>query len=151
MRTKTTIALALVAAFVVAMGCAGRKDVTAMDKSDQAFIDLRNQVRLVITDTDRQARIVELISALQADIEQLGVSYSGRQTRIRELNANYDATREDFVALIEERNREVAEARLRVSRQYETLSEYTTPAEREQLNKYRSKAISAALSAMRSI
>lgn len=151
MRIRTTIGLGLVTALVIVVGCAGRNEVTATDKSDQAFIELRNQVRLVITDTDRQAKIVELISALQADINQLGVSYSGRQTRIRELNANYDATRTDFVAFIDERNREIAAARLRVTQQYRTLSECTTPAERELLNNYRSKAISAAISAMRAI
>jgi len=139
------------AAIAIAAGCSGTQEVTPMDEADQAFIDLRDQIRLVITDTDRQMKVVELASALESDLNELGVTVLERQRRLQELNANYDATRADFEALLAETKLEVRTKRESVTEQYESLVEYTTPEEREALDKYRSKAISQAIKAMRSI
>lgn len=151
MGARTLIWLVMSAAIAIATGCSGTQEVTPMDEADQAFIDLRDQIRLLITDANRQSKVVELVSALESDLNNLGGRVSERQRQIQELNANYDATRAEFEALLAETNLEIRANRESVTARYESLVEYTTPEEREALEKYRSKAISQAIKAMRSI
>jgi len=146
---KTSIWLTI--SIAIAAGCSGTQEVTPMDEAEQAFIDLRAQIRLVITNSDRQMKVMELVSALESDLNKLGDAVTKRQRRIRELNASYDTKRADFEAFLAESKLEIGAKRESVTDRYGSLVEHTLPEEREALDKYRSKAIKQAIKAMRSI
>ena len=134
-----------VAAFLMLLtylitGCGGTPP-DAKEIERQAFDDLREEVRLVIDDSAREAAVVAIVDQLEVDFATVRQLAEERRARLRDLNSNYDATREQFEALLAEfrQRREDDHARFRETRH--ALREATSPEEWDRLKKVSTKAM----------
>jgi len=136
---------------IMVAACAGKDAVTPVDVEAQAFEDLRSEIRNVVADSSREAEAIRLVDVLQKDIERLRNSIAARTSRLRELNADYDTPRADFEDFLASIESEVRENRQHVTEAHQALLAVTTSEERSQIDKYRTKAINAAIKSIQSI
>jgi thiamine biosynthesis lipoprotein ApbE len=141
----------LAAAAVVFAGCGGKDAVAPADVEKQAFEDLRSEIRDVVADSSREAEAIRLVDVLQKDMERLRNSIAARSSRLRELNADYDTTRADFDDFLASIESEVRENRQHVTEAHQALLAATTSEERSRIDKFRTKAINAAINSIQSI
>jgi hypothetical protein len=138
--------LLLGAILSILASCGGKDAVAPVDVEKQAFEDLRTEVREVIDDPTREAEVLTLVDALSAELNTLRKRISERNTRVRQLNANYDASRADFEALFDRIYVEIRSDQQRVTETHRTLLATTTPEEWALISKARTKAMYAAIS-----
>jgi len=144
--------LLIIIALACAMSaCAGKKDVAPIDVERQAFDDLRAEIREVIDDPEREAQAISLTDELIADFDKLREKVSERRSRLRELNLNYDTTREEFEAFFDEVEADIQANRKRVIETERALLAAITPEERALLNKAQTSAMKAATRTIQSI
>lgn len=136
---KIIIAFAIIAC--VPVGCAGKSDVSRVDIQKQAFDDLRSEIRAVIGDPDRESEAIELLDSLEGELTALHDKLLARQTRARQLNANYDTTRAEFDAFFEQANVEIRLHRQRAGDNHRAILELTTPEEWSQISAARTRAM----------
>ena len=127
---------------VLSLAACGGKDVlSAQDQQSQAFADLREAVTEAIPDEQRQAVVLQHVDQLQQDFGTLIDAVSVRRTELRHLNADYDATREQFREFIDRYDARIAAARVTVTARHVALVNATTPDEWESLRKADTKAM----------
>jgi len=131
--------------------CAGKKDVAPIHVERQAFDDLRTEIREIIDDPEREAQAISLLDELIADFERLREKVSERRSRLRELNANYDTTREEFEAFVDEVEADIHKNRKNIIETERALFAAITPEERALLNKAETSAMKAAVRTIQSI
>ena len=136
--------------FILVAGCGGTPP-DPVDLEQQAFDDLRGEVRLVVEDGGRETAVLAIVDELQADFVRLRELAEGRRQGLRELNADYDATRAQFEVLLAEfsEQRQASHARFKATR--EALRESTTPEEWSELEKASTKAMTALATRLGSI
>lgn len=137
-------------ALLLIAGCGGTPpDPVELER--QAFDDLRDEVRLVVQDSGRETAVLGIVDELQADFIRLRELAEGRRQGLRELNADYDATRAQFETLLSEfsQQREFSHARFQATRA--ELKESTTPEEWSELEKASTKAMAALATRLGSI
>ena len=144
--------LLMIVALACAMSaCAGRKDVAPIDVERQAFDDLRTEIREIIDDPAREAQAISLTDELIADFYRLREKVSERRRRLRDLNRNYDATREEFEAFFDEVEADIQANRKQVIETERALLAAMTPEERALLGKAQTKAMKVAIRTIQSI
>ena len=126
-------------------GCAGKDDVSPIDVERQAFEDLRSEIREVIDDPARESEALALVDSLVDDLANLREKISARRKQVRQLNADYDTTRNDFEAFFEQVDGEIRSNKRQVSEKHRALMSVTTPDERSALSKAQTKAMQAAI------
>lgn len=126
-------------------GCAGQDDVSPGDVEKQAFEDLRSEIREVIDDPARESDALALVDSLVGDLASLREKISARRIRVRQLNADYDTTRNDFEAFFDKVDSDIRSNKRRVLEKHRALTSVTTPDERSTLSKVRTKVMSAAI------
>ena len=84
------------------LAACGGTPPTTEELEKQAFDDLRDEVRQVIEDTGRETAVVGIVDELQVAFTELREIAETRRERIRALNADYDATREQFLQLTDD-------------------------------------------------
>jgi len=131
--------------------CAGKDNVSPVDVETQAFEDLRVEIREAVVDPANEAEAIRLVGVLQDDFEALRSSIAERSRRLKELNADYDTPRSEFEAFLTDAEAEMRGSRQRTSETHHALLRAMTAEERSQIDKVRSKAISAAIRSMQSI
>lgn len=133
----------LLACCLIIMSLAGcAKDKTSdADKEKQAFDDLRAEVRLVVSDADRQSQAIKLVDELQVDLSEFRDDLNQRRARFQELNANYDTTREELEAFLSSVDAHLVANRSKVADSHLALFSALTPEERAELNKVHTKAM----------
>ena len=125
--------------------CAGKDDVAPVDVEQQAFQDLRTEIREAITDPAREAEAIKLVGVLEQDLADLRISIATRKNRVRELNADYDTQRAKFNAILAEIEIEVRNNRRRVTETHRALFSLVTAEERSAIAKAHTKAMKAAI------
>ena len=141
----------LLAAAALILTACGKDAIAPADVEEQAFEDLRTEVRQAIDDPVRVAEVLTVVDALSKNLLTLRESVSARNSRARELNADYDAQRADFEVLFEQINAEIRLNQQRVTKSHHTLLEVTTDEEWAQISKSRTKAMNAAISTIKSV
>ena len=131
--------------------CGGKDNVSPVDTESQAFDDLRDEVRAVVEDPAREAQAILLVDTLKHDFRALHSVLEKRSSRTRELNADYDTTRAVFDAHMETALAELRESRRIVTRTQLALRDALSSAEREQIDKAHSKAMTATIKSMQAI
>jgi len=131
--------------------CGGKDNVSPVDTESQAFDDLRDEVRLVVEDPAREAQAILLVDALEHDFLALSSVLKKRSSRTRELNADYDTTRAVFDAHLKSAQAELRKSRRNVTRTQLALRDALSSAEREQIDKAHSKAMTATIKSMQAI
>ena len=147
-RATSTLLCIAVASLVVA--CA-KDDVAPIDVEKQAFEDLRTEIREAITDPDREAETIRLLGVLEEDLATVRTNIAARKIKVRELNANYDAPRADFEAVLAGFEAEVRDHKRRVSETHRALLANVTAEERSAIAKSHTKAMNAAIKTIQSI
>ena len=97
-------ALAVTASLVVAVmaggGCSGKRHDPAIEMKD-SIADLRAAVRRTVADPQRAAAAEKAIDDLEAAERDARASRAAEERDLRELNTDYDATREQFAAVLQ--------------------------------------------------
>ncbi len=132
-------------------GCAGKDDVAPVDVEKQAFEDLRTEIREVIDDPAREAKVIAQVDALVKELDELRERVADRKKRIRQLNADYDTSRAEFEAFFEKVNMEIRSNRQRVGDSHSALRASTTAEEWSQISKARTKAMNSVIRSMQTI
>jgi outer membrane murein-binding lipoprotein Lpp len=126
-------------------GCASKDDVSSADVENQAFEDLRSEIRAVIDDPVREGEAIALVNELSEDLDALREKIAQRSQRVRELNADYDTTRAEFEAFFDQVDREIMSNKRQVSEKHREFLEIMTPDERSAIAKTHTKARAAAI------
>jgi predicted nucleic acid-binding Zn-ribbon protein len=137
-------------AFSIA-GCSGKDAVSPVDVEYQAFDDLRSEIREAIDDSAREAEAIALVDALSDELNALRKTISERKRRSRQLNANYDTSRADFEAFVEQVHQEVKSNHQQVAEQHRALLAIMPPEEWAEISKSHTKAMKAAIKSIQAI
>lgn len=141
----------LILIILAATGCAGKDDVSPIDVERQAFEDLRSEIREVIDDPARESEALALVDSLVDDLASLREKISARRKQVRQLNADYDTTCNDFEAFFQQVDTEIRSNKRQVSQDHRALMSVTTPGERSTLSKAETKAMQAAIRNIQSL
>ena len=147
-KAATTL-LAFVTVSLVA--CGGKEAVAPEDVEREAIDDFRQTIEEVIEDPDREAEIMALVDGLYGDFRNLRESVTKRRTELRRLNADYDATREQFGEFIEVIDAEIKAERKSVTQRRIALVEATTEQEWDALKKAETKTMKTMVGVIQSI
>ena len=138
--------------FLLALsGCAGKDKPSPVDVETAAFEDLRSEVRSVIKDPDRSEKTLAIVDELQLSFSALRDRLKDRRVKIKDLNADYDASKEDVVSFINEIQGEMTSNQKQISMLHRQLAEVTTAEEWSKLAKMKSTAMDAAINSIRAI
>ena len=140
----------LLAIFLVAAGCAGKDKPTPKDVEAQAFNDFRAEIRAVISDTERAGQAIEIADELEASFDALREHLAARSKKTKALNADYDAPKEDYIALFNDIQKDVERNQRHVSELHRKLVEVTTTEEWAGLKKLRNATMEAAITSFQS-
>jgi hypothetical protein len=140
------IIFAVVVAFSLA-GCAGKKQ-SPQDKMQAAFADVRAEIQSVVVDPERAAQADHLIMQLDQTFTDAAKSIKANKDRLRELNADYAASRADMDVELELILSAMSANQQNVLAIRKELTALLTPEEWEAIDKARSKAVSAAVKAL---
>jgi len=143
--------LVIVCILILGAGCGGKTSLTPEEVTAAAFDDLRGAVAAVIEVAERREAAVALVDKLESDYRALRASVLERRTRIRALNADYDASRADFIALTDELEAGVRDARKATSVTQRAFMVSMTPEEWAAINKTNTKTMQAAIAALQAI
>ena len=101
MRHSITSAVFLLVTATILGGCSSAPKDSPVEIQSQSFDALRDTANDVITDPGRTSEVTELITQLEDVILQTQDDRSRHRAKIKALNANYDATEEEFTALLD--------------------------------------------------
>ena len=147
-RSAMLLAIAIVSGITA---CAGKEKASAIDIEQQAFDDLRFEIREIIDDPLREMEALALTNELIEALDQHRARVTERRLRVSALHANYDTTREDFEALFDEIETDIQINRVEVIESERALLAALTPEERKSLEKVQTKAMKAATRSIQSI
>jgi hypothetical protein len=115
----------LLATMLALAGCAGH-DEPPRQKMAQALQEMSREVDRQVADPDRALRLQRTIAGLDGDLAELQGAADTLRVQLRTLNANPDASRADFVQLLDGFDARRARIRDRVlARHFELLAATT--------------------------
>ena len=141
MMIRTARFMAAFSVFALLAACGGSPEATA-DIERQAFDDMRAEVRAIIEDPQREEAVVTLVDRLQGHYENLRATAEARRKALRALNADYDATREQFTEFLDRYNAELAGNHKAFRDSHRALVDATTAEEWSALAKSNTKSMS---------
>lgn len=133
--------LVFIAFSCLLIACAGKEQVNIEEIESRAFEDLRNELREVIVDQARETEAIGLVNSLQNNLQGLRSSIAERRRRLDQLNADYDASREEFEVFLEGIEEEVFENRQRVGSTHIILLSLLSKDELAEIDKAHSSAM----------
>ena len=145
-RVLFPVTVALCVGLVVA--CASTKK-SPEDKQKQAFDDFRAKVADVIDDPDREGQAIALVTELQESFFDVRDANAEAFAEVRKLNADYDAARADIEAALEQIVARVRSEQRHVVDANRQLRTIVTEEEWDAIDKSRSRALMAAVKAIR--
>ena len=149
-RTPLLIFLAFVALSIAACATTDKEVQTPEDIDQEAFNDLRTEVRETIDDSTRQTKVISLVDELQTEFKSMRSSLVEGKSNLRALFADYHASRESFEELIALDDTAMKSQRKRIGESQRLLVQSMTVEEWSALNKSGSKAMSTLLKSLQS-
>jgi hypothetical protein len=131
--------------------CGGKDAVAPESVENEAFEDMRAAIEVVVEDPDRQKEVLSLAQEYHKELIRLREAVQVRRTELRRLNADYDATREQFHEFIEKNDAEIREAREWATNSRKAFVQATTQEEWDALTKADSKAMKKMVGVIRGI
>ena len=150
-RTPLLIFLAVVALSIAACATTDKEVQTPEDIEQEAFNDLRTEVRENIDDSTRQTTVISHVDELQIEFKSMRKSLMEGKSSVRALFADYDASRENFEELIALHDTTIRSQRKQIGESHRVLVESMTIDEWSALNKSGSKAMSTLLESLQSL
>ena len=132
-------------------GCAGKSNVSLVELENQAFDDLRTEVRSAINDEEREVKAISIVEELAEELKSLRRERTERRENSRKLHTNYDTTRAEFDAFLNSSNVEIRLNQQRILKIRGDFVAITTAEEWTQIFDARTKAINAAIESIQSI
>lgn len=139
------------ALLILNVACSSSEPVSREDEQAAAFIDLRSAVRNTVTDEVRRNQVLGKIDALERDVEDLHKLLVRRRAELRELNADYNATREDFVEFTSQMETRIRNGRREAIQRHSELASAMTAEEWASLSKAQTKAMRSISRSLQSI
>jgi hypothetical protein len=139
-RSLWPAALLLLFLLLLLAACSSQP-VSREDEAAAAFADLRSAIQDIVADADRQTEVLGIIDELEQDVDHLRDLLIRRRIELRELNADYDATREDFLEFTSRMEARIQNGRRKAIQQQIELSDTMTEGERASLAKAQTKAM----------
>ena len=130
--------------------CGGKEAVSALDLEEGAFEDLDAEVQAIVKDPAKAAEVQALVEQFHQEFVLLRKTVVNQRMESRTLNANYDATMEDFEAVVTTNQEHMRAARERVTGAHLAIIAATTPEEWSELHKATTKAIDQLSTSLRS-
>ena len=149
--TPLLIFLALVALSIAACATTDKETQTPEDIEQEAFNDLRTEIRETIDDSTRQTTVIGHVDELQLEFKSMRSSLMEGKSSVRALFADYDASRENFEELIALHDTTIRTQRKQIGESHRMLIESMTVDEWSALNKSGSKAMSTLLKSLQSL
>jgi len=144
-RSIITLSVCLVTA-----GCAGKDKPSPAELEAHAFDDLRSEMRVVISDSERRETAIGIANQLEDSFEHLRAHLAERSQKVRALNADYDAPKQDYLDLFSEIQQDTQRNQSHISELHRQLLEVTTAQEWEDLKKLRNAAMEATVASIQS-
>lgn len=148
-KTLKYSACALVFIFIViGAGCAGKDKPSPVDLKAQAFDDLRTEIQEVVSNPERAEQAIAITQELETAFYALREHRVERSKKVKALNSDYDASREDFLELFSQIQMDTKKNQKHFSELHRKLISVTTEDEWTALLKYRNSTIQAAINAI---
>jgi hypothetical protein len=128
-------------------GCSQKSKPSALESAKGAFEELRTAVRSEIKDPDKAAQGTHLVDQLERLVIEANNDRKAHDDKIRSLNANYDATEEEFQAAFREFNARQKNRQDRVLEINQRAKNLTTEEEWKALVKVHEEMLKKALEA----
>ena len=133
------------------VACGGKETLSVQNVEQQAFDDIRAEIRAVIGAPDREANAISLVDQLQQEYVVFRSLVEDRRFESRALNANYDTTREQFENFLSANREQLRAARERTSGAHRELMAVMTRDEWEAVKKINSDAMNSLVQSLRSL
>ena len=147
---KISPVAALIITFMLS-ACSGKEAVAPESVGKAAFDDFRETVIEVIEDPERQATVLLLVEDYESDYANLMSAVKTQRTELRRLNADYDATREQFQSYYDKYMSDIQSARKDATESRTAFVNSTTTEEWDALSKAESKTMKKLVSSIQSL
>ena len=132
----------LVVGLVVLMaGCGGKEPLVAEGVRAQALADLNEAIAEAISDTSRQQQALAAVQVVVNEQRDLARFVAERRSAMVRLNADYDSTREQFLAELKKYDDRIRAQQDAVTSAVRQFAEATTEEEWETLRKINTRAM----------
>ena len=148
--TKVLPLILIFASFLAGAGCAGKEKPSPADLQVQAFEDLRSEIRDVVSDAGRVEQAIAITEELENSFDRLRTHLAERSAKIQEMNADYDAPKEDYINLYKRIQKDIERNQSNISNLHRELVEVTTAEEWVSLKKLRNATMEAAVTSIQS-
>jgi hypothetical protein len=128
--------------------CSRGGELPEAAKQAEAFDDLRTEIRAIVSEPERSAEALRLVGTLEQELLAFQEDIRQRRQRMQALNANYDASRADFDAVIRETSERMRENRTRVSGFRQSLRTTLSDEELEALDRTQTQTIKSVINAL---
>lgn len=133
---------------VLCLAACAKSPIGGGNPEQQAFDELRAAVSDTIDDVERGEAVVALVNQLENDLAELRSTIEERKSRVRAINANYDATREEFDAYLAHYAAQLRENRKRVTETHLAFRAAITADEAETIARVHTAAMKTAIASM---
>lgn len=141
-----------VIALILVAGCSSTGEkASPHDDQAKAFDDFKNQLTLVVEDKSREGELLEIVGELEVDVNLLLGVVSKRKQGFEDLNANYNATREEFSVFFSGVNDSIQQQSKKITTKYRRLQMLLSSEEQNQLNKYNSNLIESFVNSLKEV
>ena len=144
-KSKVMIFGFCLAAAVGWIGCATAPAPSSVESAQQAVDKLRVQVRSSVHDTNRAAQVIGCLNQLESLMLEARADRQAHENELRKLNANYDATVDEFAAAFASFNAKKSQRQSRVLDIHQRLRSQLDDAEWKDLVQTKSGALEAAI------
>ncbi len=139
--------LSLVVLVLLSSGCAHHKGTVDNTPGQNALDALRSRVRQEIADPARSGQILALVDQMEKELDDLNRTVLQFREDYRRLNANYEATVEEFRKLIAESDMALRRSQQKLIETHFQIKALTTPQEWAALSMQERKAFEDSLKA----
>ena len=139
--TRTLNIILSLVLMMLNIACSSSEPVSREDHRSAAFADLRSAITEIVTDQGRQADVVAVIDSLEKDVDELWDLLVRRRTELRKLNADYDATREEFLEFANQMESRIQNSRRQALQQHLRLAAAMTADEWAAIEKAQTRAM----------
>jgi cysteinyl-tRNA synthetase len=147
MDKMVSICSACLVLLVFVAGCSHKPKPSAMETARGAFDELRAAVKSEIKDPEKAAQGTHLIDQLESLVKEANSDRKAHDDKIESLNANYDATEQEFQAAFSAFNARQKDRQDRVLEINQRAKDLTTEEEWKALSKVREEMLRKALEA----
>jgi chlorite dismutase len=140
--------LLTVMAFMVACGSGGG---SREEQQATAIADLRSAIEETVSDDRRQRDVLAIVGSLEKDVDELRALLVRRRTELRELNADYDATRAEFLEFARQMESHIQISKRRALEKHQQLAAELTPEEWQSLANVQTRSMKSIAESVQSI